>query len=111
MHDDPTKPTEVYGASDDLIEFEGGFNGEHGCYDAREDEPVAIFLSDGSVLTFHYDDDGIWKAKLHRKGALFNGLVPCCDPDAERHSDTVNFLPGITWAYAINCAGPFKPVN
>jgi len=110
MQDSLTTPTELYGASDDLLELEGGINGEHGCYDTSDDEPLAVFLSDGSVLSVWYGDSGIWKITVCQKGSLFDKLDPCTDPDAERHSDTAHFRPGLKWAYATRSTGPLKPI-
>ena len=106
-----TKPTEIYGASDDLIEFEGGLHGEHGCYNTSEENPCAVFLSDGTVLAIHYSDGGIWKINVKEKGALFEKLDICTDSDAARYSDTAHFLPGLKWAYAMKSQDELKRVN
>jgi len=103
--------TEVYGASDDLIEFDGEYSGEHGCYDSSEDEPVAVFLSDGTVLAIHYDDSGVWKISVRERGTLFDGLRIETDPDAARYSDTAVFRSGIKWAYALQSSDGLKRVR
>lgn len=66
----------IYGASDDLIEFEGDFEDEG---DHFGDDPIYIHLDDGSVIKALYDNDGIWRfdpvklaefttVKSHEKG-------------------------------------------
>jgi len=113
MKDDITKPTRVYGQSDDLLEIEGGCNGEAGCYNTTWDEPMAVFLSDGTVLAVAYapDDRAIWKINVHEKGSLFDRLDICTDEDATPYSDIAHFRPGITWAYAVRADGGLKRAN
>ena len=103
MRDDISKPTRIFGASDDLIEMEGGYNAEHGEYGTDSDSPCVMFLSDGTVLALVYapSDKAIWKIDVKEKGSLFDRLEPCTDEDAEPHSDVVHMKPGIRWAYAI----------
>jgi hypothetical protein len=68
----------IYGASDDLIEFEGDFEDEGNHYG---DDPAYIHLDDGSVIKALYDRDGIWRfdpvklaegttVKKHEKGSV-----------------------------------------
>lgn len=111
MKDDITKPTEVYGASDDLIEMEGGLYGEHGCYGTSEESPVALFFSDGTVLTIHYGDTGVWKIKVQEKGTLFACLGVETDSEAARYSDCAKFLPGLKWAYAVRAKDGLERVS
>ena len=95
--------TKVYGASDDLIEFEGDVYGEVGYYAGNEDTaPAMIAFSDGTLLTVGYgkNDLGIWEIKLLRAGELFQRIDPCTDEDANPHSDVAHFAPGLKWAYA-----------
>ena len=103
--------TEIYGASDDLIEFEGGLHAEHGCYNTSEDEPCAIFLSDGTVLAIHYGDGGIWKIAVKEKGVLFDKLDICTDSEEKRYSDTACFHPGLKWGYALKSKDQLKRVS
>jgi len=93
--------TEIYGASDDLIEFDGEMSGEHGSYNTSEERPCAVFLSDGTVLAIHYGDTGVWKIVVREKGSLFDKLEICTDPEAKRYSDTAHFRAGLKWAYAL----------
>ena len=96
--------TEIYGASDDLIEFEGDFRGEVGCYGTDEEEHsgVLVVVSDGTVLKVKYCGrvPGVWEVAPLRKGTLFDRIDHCDDEDAKRHSDTAVFRDGVKWAYA-----------
>ena len=95
--------TEIYGASDDLIEFEGDFRGEVGCYATDEDEHgVLVIISDGTILEIRYGKGGagIWEVKVLKIGMLFQRIDQCVDSDADRYSDTAHFNDGVKWAYA-----------
>jgi hypothetical protein len=98
-----TMGTKVYGASDDLVEFDGDFSGEVGCYgtDDREKGVLAI-VSDGTILEVKYGKGGraIWEVKLLKKGDLFDKIDPCTDEDADPYSDIAYFRAGVKWAYA-----------
>jgi len=58
--------TKIYGASDDLLEFEGDIEDE---FYVNCDKPFYIGLSDGTLLKMEYDDNGIWRIHLVRKGS------------------------------------------
>lgn len=95
--------TEVYGASDDLIEFEGDFEGEVGCYGTDDrDRGVLVMMSDGTVLEVKYgkNGDAIWEVKVLKKGSLFDRVELCDSEDADPYSDVAHFKDGIKWAYA-----------
>lgn len=95
--------TRIYGASDDLVEFEGDFTGEVECYGTDEkDTGVLIFVSDGTVLEVKYGKGGmaLWETKLLKRGGLFLNIEPCDDEDAKIHSDIAIFSDGITGAWA-----------
>ena len=89
--------TEVYGASDDLIEVEGDVRGEH-CSD-----DVFLIISDGTILKIKYGKDSmaVWEIRLIEKGTLFATIKPCFDEDADRYSDTAMFNSGVKWIYAV----------
>lgn len=95
--------TRVYGASDDLIEFEGDVYGEVGCFGTDDrDKGVLVILSDGSILEVKYGkhDRAIWSVALIRQGSLFRQIIPCADEDAKPYSDQAFFGDGLKWAYA-----------
>jgi hypothetical protein len=54
----------IYGASDDLIELEGDVTEEFNVYG---EEQKTIGLSDGTLLTVIYDDNGFWRFNILRK--------------------------------------------
>lgn len=95
--------TEIYGASDDLIECDGDVSGEVGCYgtDDRE-QGVLIVCDDGTLLEVKYGKAGmaVWAVNLVKRGALFDRIEPCDDEDADRHSDTAHFHDGLKRAWA-----------
>lgn len=88
--------TEVYGASDDLIEIDGDIKGEHPAAESF------LFMSDGTILKVKYGKSNmaVWDIKVVRAGSLFKTIKPCFDEDADRYSDTAVFDVGIKWAYA-----------
>lgn len=95
--------TKIYGASDDLIEFDGDYHGEVGAYGTDDDDTGALIVcSDGTVAEVKYGKGGnaIWAITLLKKGALFQSLDPCTDEDAEIHSDVLTLGEGIKWIYA-----------
>ena len=95
--------TKVYGASDDLIAFEGDVFGEVGHYSGNDDaEPVMVIFSDGTLLSVAYgkNDLAIWDVKLVRQGDLFQRIETCSDEDADPYSDVAHFADGLKWAYA-----------
>ena len=95
--------TKIYGASDDLVEFEGDFTGEVGCFGTDDrDKGVLVIVNDGTILEVKYGKGGagIWEVKLLAQGNLFQKIVPCLDEDAEVYSDVAVFADGVKWAYA-----------
>ena len=88
--------TKIYGASDDLIEFEGDVSGESG----GGDEEALIVCSDGTLLTVKYADGGTWEIRVKHKGTLFDRLEQCESGDDENYTDQAFFKDGLKWAYA-----------
>ena len=86
--------SKVYGASDDLIEFDGECSGEYGRYGTSEDHPTMVAFSDGTVTNWWFADDGIWHCRLLNKGIMFAGLQICTDSDDDPHSDILVFVDG-----------------
>src|SRR5688500_10060182 len=94
--------TRVYGASDDLIEFEGDFQGEAGYYDNEGDQHgCLVYLSDGTLLTVKYGKPGlgVWSVQLLRQGSLFERIDICTDEEAVPYSDVAHFKDGIKSAF------------
>lgn len=97
--------SKIYGASDDLIEFEGDICGEVGCYGTDEREHgVLLVFDDGTILEAKYGKGGmaIWEIKLIKAGVLIEKIEPCTDEDEEAdiNSDIAYFKDGLKWAYA-----------
>lgn len=95
--------TKVYGASDDLIEFEGDVDGEVGAYGTDDRERgVLLVFSDGTLLEAKYGkhDMAVWGITVVKKGTLFVSIDQCDDENADPHSDVANFQDGLKWAYA-----------
>ena len=94
--------TKIYGASDDLIEFDGDVRGEVGA-SRTDDRPYGdlIVCSDGTILEVKYgkNDDAIWEVKVRHKGALLKTVDLCDDADADPYSDVAHFEDGLKWAY------------
>lgn len=98
--------TRVYGASDDLLEFEGDLSGEVGCYGTDNDEDLGVLVafSDGTVLSARYGKNGLalWGLSVFRKGDMFLRVDLCddADEDADVYSDVVHFKDGKLKAWA-----------
>jgi hypothetical protein len=96
--------TKVYGASDDLIEFDGDVGGEVGCYntDADDHPGVMVVFSDGTILIVKYGKAkmAIWQVTVFKRGELFDRIEECSDEDADPYSDVAFFRPGLKWAFA-----------
>lgn len=88
--------TRVYGASDDLIEFEGDLRGEVGCYGCTGDSPVLLAFSDGTILSVAYGKNGlgIWAVAALRQGDMLERIDYCDDEDATPYSDVAHFRDG-----------------
>lgn len=91
--------TELYGASDDLIELEGDISEEL----SGGDKSALLIFSDGTVLTIKYGKEhlAIWAITLIKQGDLFGRIDFCSDEDAERYSDTAHFKDGLDGVYFI----------
>ena len=104
--------TEIYGRSDDLIEFQGDIVGEVGCYHGASnyENGVLVICSDGTLLEVKYGKGGrgIWQVTKLHEGTLFAGVEACEDEDADRYSDTARFRDGLKWAYAATKWGAVK---
>lgn len=88
----------VYGASDDLIEFEGDLHGEVSCFGAGDDDDGGVLLafSDGTILNVKLGKNGesIWALLTLRAGDLLDRIEYCDDEDAAVYSDIAHFKDG-----------------
>lgn len=96
--------TRVYGASDDLIEFDGDVSGEVDYYSGDcEDEGCLLVFSDGTLLAAAYGKPGhgaVWGLRLVQRGTLFDRIDECFDEDAKPYSDVAHFRDGLKFAFA-----------
>lgn len=102
MTGDADEMTVLYGSSDDLIEIEGGYEGEVSFFNPDEQTRfVGVVFSDGTVAEIGYGkgSSAIWQINVIRRGDLFHHVEICTDEDAERYSDQLFLKPGIKWAY------------
>ena len=51
----------ITGYSDDNIEIDGAIREEIPFYPKDEHDAIALVVSDGTVLSIRYDDQGIWR--------------------------------------------------
>ena len=86
--------TTVTGHSHDVIELEGDLCDEF--YPGYEDQKGTIGFSDGTLLHYEYDSDGIWRFKPIVKGSLFDRIE--LGSVSEDTFDVVHFKDGLTWA-------------
>ena len=95
--------TRVYGASDDLIEFDGDLRGEVGSYGTDDrDKGVLVAFDDGTIVEVKYckNTSGVWGIGVLAKGAKFDRVEICADPDAEPYSDQLFLHDGVKRAWA-----------
>lgn len=86
--------TTLTGCSDDLIELNGDLYDEFGA--SYSDPRGVIGFSDGTLIKYEYDDDGIWRFKPVIKGPLFDHIE---QGDVEKDTfDVVHFKDGLKWA-------------
>jgi hypothetical protein len=93
--------TRIYGASDNIIEFEGDVSGEVNHY-GEDNEEILIICSDGTLLAAKYGklDLGIWAINVIQAGSLFKEHQTCSSENADPYSDVVTFHDGLRWAFA-----------
>ncbi len=99
--------TRVYGASDDLIEFDGDVYGEVNA--TLKPTGDNVHFSDGTVLNVRYgkmvekngdveEIGGVWWIQVKTNGTLFDRIDECFDEDAKIYSDQAYFHDGLTGA-------------
>jgi hypothetical protein len=97
-------PTKIYGASDDLIEFDGDLDDDittDAAFADGDGNGCLVICSDGTLLDVKYGKAGmaIWQVTVIVSGSLFDRLEVCTDEDAEVCSDVAHFKDGLKWAY------------
>jgi hypothetical protein len=85
----------IYGASDDLIEFEGDIHEE--AY-AHEDGDY-IALSNGAVFKIVYSDGGVWRiTPVAKTGVYSYAIYQAPENDEGDYSDILTIHESIQWA-------------
>ncbi len=95
--------TKIYGASDDLCEFDGDVSGDVGCYGTDDRERgLLVICDDGTMLEVKYGKGGgaIWGITLIKAGKLFDRIDQCDDEAADPYSDIAHFKDGLKKAWA-----------
>jgi len=97
-YDEPIKCLSftMYGASDDLVELEGGINDELGAYDVVSN----FVLSDGTRGTIEYTKDGVWRINILEHGDVrVNIIHPTRDEidNDTNYTDRATFTGNIDW--------------
>lgn len=64
----------ITGASDDLIEIDGDISEEF-MYYPDDEKNCYLAVSDGTLITVRYDEDGIWRFDVIVRGAARVGKV------------------------------------
>lgn len=104
--------TKIYGASDDLFEFDGDIYGEIGYYDSSPEDLIRVRISDGTELSAFYNEDGLWKIQVIAKGTHFQELIEAVDPDSDDYSDIVLMKDGeLTAEYKAGKGSAWKKVK
>ena len=86
----------VYGCSDDLVEIEGDFEDEIGCFNRN----VRIAFRDGTKILIGYSKPslGVWWIEIEKQGTAPQKLTICEDEDAEIYSDIFEIVsPILGW--------------
>lgn len=86
----------VYGASDDLIELDGGIYEEFGYRDDAEGDLVAF--SDGTVLRVRHGAGGIWRITPVARGSAELSIVQAPEDDDSNYSDRATLDGDVRWA-------------
>jgi hypothetical protein len=87
----------VYGASDDLIEIEGGIYEE---FTYRDDEGTGelVAFGDGTVLRVTYTHDGVWRIAPVARGTATLSIVQAPEGDEHNYSDRATLTGDLRWA-------------
>lgn len=95
--------TILTGHSDDVIELKGDLYDEF--YPGYDEQNGAIGFSDGSLLHYEYDSDGIWRFKPIVKGSLFDHIE--LGSVSKDTFDVVHFKDGLMWSVMTRHGGNF----
>jgi len=76
----------IYGRSDDLIEIDGDIYDEIGWHPS---EKCYITISDGTVISIEYSDEGIWRIAMLREGSGDPEIIYAPSDDDDNYSDVL----------------------
>jgi hypothetical protein len=85
----------VYGASDDLIELDGGITEE---FIYRDDDGDLVAFSDGTVLCIVYSSAGVWRITPVVHGSAEVEIVQAPEEDDTNYSDRAHVRGEVVWA-------------
>lgn len=86
----------VTGASDDLIEIDGGIVEEWGAYDDGSEGSLLAF-SDGTVLRIRYTETGVWRIELVHKGGCEVRIDQAPEGDDQDYTDAATLTGPLDW--------------
>lgn len=86
----------VYGASDDLIEVEGGIIEEFGYRSTGIGDLVAF--SDGTLLRVHFTGAGVWRITVVARGSAEVSISQAPEGAADDYTDRATVSGNIYWA-------------
>lgn len=94
-----TYTIKLYGGSDDLVYAESDLPSLDGTkeFDHYNEEPGYMAASDGSVISFLYDDTGAWRVRRIAEGTAAFTLVREGDGDGDEHSDLAELVGDLDW--------------
>ena len=87
---------QVTGASDDLIEIDGGISEEWGAYEDGKDGSLLAF-SDGTVLRIRYSDSGVWRIELVHQGHCEVQIEQAPEDDDRDYTDRATLTGPLLW--------------
>ena len=87
--------TQIYGASDDLIEVDGQVSEE---FSALGNDSSLLAFSDGTVLRVTYDDNDIWRIALVVQGSATLAIQQAPEDDERNYTDRATLDGDIRWA-------------
>lgn len=104
----------LYGASDDLLEVAGDWSEEFDVYTNASDG-LAAACSDGTVVKFALERNGIWRATVINTGFHVARVVSARGEDAGRdehgcpgYSDRVDIIGDIGWVALVTAVATPK---
>lgn len=86
----------VFGASDDLVEIEGGIREEFP-YDDNDGDGMLLAFSDGTVLRIMYSTTGVWRISPAQAGSAPLQIDQAPEDDDDHYTDRATLDGTIAW--------------